>query len=126
MEVNRLDHLVLTVSNIEKIVDFYQTVLGMRRVSFGEGRIALSFGNQKINLHQLGHEFELKAGNVQVGSADLCFVVNISLYEAKRHIEKYGVEIIDGPVTRTGATGTITSLYFRDPDQNLIEVSSYE
>ena len=126
MEVHYLDHLVLTVSDIEKTVDFYQTVLGMKRVSFGQGRIALSFGNQRINLHQWGHEFEPKAGNVQVGSADLCFVLNVPLEEAQRHIEKHGVKIIKGPIARTGATGPITSLYFRDPDLNLIEVSSYD
>ncbi|GJL56990.1 MAG: biphenyl-2,3-diol 1,2-dioxygenase [Nitrospirales bacterium] len=126
MKVTHLDHIVLTVSDIERTAEFYQTVLGMRRVSFGEGRVALSFGNQKINLHQLHHEFDPKAGNVQVGSADLCFVLNISLEEAKRHLKKHEVEIIDGPVARTGATGPITSLYFRDPDLNLIEVSSYD
>ena len=125
MEVNRLDHLVLTVSNIEKTVSFYEKVLGMKRIEFGEGRLALIFGNQKINLHQLGNEFEPKAGNVRSGSADLCFILNTSLDEAKAHIEDCGVEIIDGPIKRTGATGGITSLYFRDPDKNLIEVSNY-
>ena len=125
MEVNRLDHLVLTVSNIVKTVSFYEKVLGMKRIEFGEGRLALIFGNQKINLHQLGNEFEPKAGNVRSGSADLCFILNTSLDEAKAHIEDCGVEIIDGPIKRTGATGGIASLYFRDPDKNLIEVSNY-
>ena len=125
MEVNRLDHLVLTVSNIERTVIFYEKVLGMKRIEFGEGRLALTFGNQKINLHQLGKEFEPKAGNVKEGSADLCFILDSSIDEAKSHIEKCGVEIIDGPIARTGAIGKITSLYFRDPDKNLIEVSTY-
>ena len=125
MEVNRLDHLVLTVSNIVKTVSFYEKVLGMKRIEFGEGRLALIFGNQKINLHQLGNEIEPKAGNVRLGSADLCFILNTPLDEAKAHIEDCGVKIIDGPIKRTGATGNITSLYFRDPDKNLIEVSNY-
>ena len=125
MEVNRLDHLVLTVSNIEKTVSFYEKVLGMKRIEFGEGRLALIFGNQKINLHQLGNEFEPKAGNVRLGSADLCFILNTPLDEAKAHIEDCGVKIIDGPIKRMGATGNIISLYFRDPDKNLIEVSNY-
>ena len=103
IEIDQLDHLVLTVEDIERTVAFYEMVLGIKRVAFGEGRIALSFGNQKINLHQLGQEFEPKAGNVGVGSADLCFILKTSIDEAQRHIEKCGVEIIDGPVARTGA-----------------------
>ncbi len=126
IEIDRLDHLVLTVADIEKTVAFYEMVLGMKRVSFGEGRIALSFGNQKINVHQLGKEFEPKAGKVGAGSADLCFILKTPIEEAKKHLELCGVAIIDGPVARTGAVGKTTSLYFRDPDLNLIEVSKYE
>ncbi len=126
IELDHLDHVVLTVADIETTVAFYELVLGMKRVTFGEGRIALAFGNQKINLHQLGQEFEPKAGNVGVGSADLCFILKTSLEEAQRHIETCGVELIGGPVARTGAGGTMTSLYFRDPDLNLIEVSQYD
>ena len=126
IEIDHLDHLVLTVADIDKTVTFYEMVLGMRRVSFGEGRIALSFGNQKINLHQLGQELEPKAGNVGVGSADLCLILKTPIEEAQRHLEKCGVEILDGPVARTGAGGKMTSLYFRDPDLNLIEISKYE
>lgn len=125
MEVDRIDHLVLTVKNIDVTVDFYQTVMGMKKVCFGEGRVALSFGSQKINLHQLGSELEPKAGNVKSGSADLCFIIKQSLEQAISHLVSCNVSIIDGPVTRTGAKGKIISAYFRDPDNNLIEVSNY-
>ena len=126
MEVSHLDHLVLTVSDIDKTVEFYQSVLGMKKVVFGNNRIALTYGNQKINLHQCGNEFEPKAGNVSVGSSDLCFIIKPTMSEAKEHLSVYGVKLIEGPVSRTGAMGTIVSLYFRDPDQNLIEISNYE
>ena len=126
MEVSHLDHLVLTVRDIEKTVQFYQVALGMRSISFGENRVALVYGNQKINLHQLGNEFEPKAGQVQAGSADLCFILKTPINNAKEHLVNLGIEVIEGPVNRTGAVGSILSLYFRDPDQNLIEVSNYE
>jgi catechol 2,3-dioxygenase-like lactoylglutathione lyase family enzyme len=126
MEVSHLDHLVLTVRDIEKTVQFYQVALGMRSISFGENRVALVYGNQKINLHQLGNEFEPKAGQVQAGSADLCFILKTPINNAKEHLVNLGIEVIKGPVNRTGAVGSILSLYFRDPDQNLIEVSNYE
>lgn len=125
MEVDRLDHLVLTVKDIEATVQFYESVMGMQKVSFGEGRLALAFGNQKINLHELGNEFEPKAGNVKEGSADLCFIIKTSIDDAIKHIQNLGVKIIEGPVIRTGAIGKIVSAYFRDPDGNLIEVSNY-
>ncbi|KJG58737.1 hypothetical protein UA38_05675 [Photobacterium kishitanii] len=125
MNISHLDHLVLTVTNIDISAQFYQSVLGMQLVTFGDNRIALTFGNQKINLHQHGEEFEPKAKTVQVGSADLCFITDTSLDEVRQHLEQQGVKIIEGPVERTGAIGKITSLYFRDPDGNLIEVSTY-
>lgn len=125
MNVSHLDHLVLTVADIQTTTSFYEKVLGMKVVRFGAGRIALEFGQQKINLHQLGNEFEPKAENVRSGSADLCFITSTDLSDAMKHVENYGVTIIDGPVQRTGAQGPITSFYFRDPDGNLIEVSSY-
>ncbi|PSW63263.1 VOC family virulence protein [Photobacterium kishitanii] len=125
MNISHLDHLVLTVTNIDISAQFYQSVLGMQLVTFGDNRIALTFGNQKINLHQHGEEFEPKAKTVQVGSADLCFITDTSLDEVRQHLEQQGVKIIEGPVGRTGAIGKITSLYFRDPDGNLIEVSTY-
>ena len=125
MNINRLDHLVLTVENIEITVQFYVSVLGMEKEEFGAGRLALKFGNQKINLHQVGKEFKPKADKPTSGSADLCFITEVTLDEAMNHVRSKGVEIIEGPVARTGATGPISSFYFRDPDMNLIEVSNY-
>jgi len=125
MQVNRIDHLVLTVADIDSTVNFYESVLGMRKIEFAGGRVALAFGRQKINLHRLGSEFEPHAGCVQTGSADLCFIVDNPLEEALAQLPKLGVEIIEGPVARSGAEGALRSLYFRDPDGNLIEVSNY-
>jgi len=124
MQIDHLDHLVLTVADIETSVDFYTRVLGMQAVTFGEGREALAFGNQKINLHQAGREFEPKADRPTPGSADLCFIVATPLAEVIAHLQAQQVAIIEGPVQRTGATGPIRSVYLRDPDQNLIELSN--
>lgn len=124
MEISKLDHFVLTVRNIEKTVSFYTSVMGMKKEVFGEGRIALKYGNQKINLHEFGNEFEPKAGKPIPGSADLCFITETPLNVAISHVKSFGVEIIEGPVERTGATGSILSFYFRDPDNNLIEVAN--
>ena len=126
MRIVRLDHLVLTVKSIPKTVDFYARVMGMQKVQFGEGRVALTFGQQKVNLHQVGKEFEPKANVAVAGSADLCFITETPLTEAVEHLKKENVEIIEGPVMKTGALGPIRSVYFRDPDLNLIEVSNYE
>lgn len=124
MQIDHLDHLVLTVADIDAIVDFYSRVLGMQALTFGEGRKALAFGQQKINLHQAGREFEPKAERPTPGSADLCFIVATPLDAVIAHLERQGVAIIEGPVQRTGATGPIRSVYLRDPDQNLIELSN--
>ncbi|WP_421683893.1 VOC family protein [Stutzerimonas urumqiensis] len=124
MQIDHLDHLVLTVADIEATLDFYTRVLGMHAVTFGEGRKALGFGNQKINLHQAGREFEPKAERPTPGSADLCFIVATPLVEVVAHLERHGVAIVEGPVQRTGATGPIRSVYVRDPDLNLIELSN--
>ncbi len=124
MQIEVLDHLVLTVADIDRTRDFYERVLGMEPVVFGEGRHALAFGTQKINLHEAGREFEPKAATPTPGSADLCFLTNSSVAEVVEHLEANSVEIIEGPVRRTGATGPITSVYFRDPDGNLLEVSN--
>ncbi len=125
MKINRLDHLVLTVARIEKTVAFYETVLGMVPVRFGQGRTALVYGTQKINLHEAGKEFEPKAKHPQPGSADLCFITDTPLEQVQEKLERQGVEIEEGPVERTGATGVILSVYIRDPDGNLIELSNY-
>ena len=125
MRIEVLDHLVLTVADIDGTRDFYERVLGMETVVFGEGRHALAFGTQKINLHEAGREFEPKAAAPTPGSADLCFLTNSPVTEVVEHLEANSVEIIEGPVRRTGATGPITSVYFRDPDGNLLEVSNH-
>ena len=126
MEVDHLDHLVLTVRDIDRTVKFYQSVLGMKKEVFDQDHVALKFGNQKINLHLQGKEFEPKAGNVCPGSADLCFIIKTPIADAKEHLENLGVQVIEGPVKRTGAMGSMISLYFRDPDKNLIEISNYK
>jgi catechol 2,3-dioxygenase-like lactoylglutathione lyase family enzyme len=120
----RLDHLVLTVADIERTLAFYERVLGMERQSFGAGRIALRFGDQKLSLHQAGREPEPKALLPTPGSADLCLLTNTPLETLAAHLQSCAVEILEGPVARTGATGPILSLYFRDPDGNLIEVAN--
>ncbi|MEK0317330.1 VOC family protein [Cohnella sp. 56] len=122
--VDRLDHLVLTVKDIEATAAFYDRVLGMRTISFGSGRYALQFGSQKINLHERGKEFEPKAKYPTPGSADLCFIVETPVEEALAHLQVCSVEVEEGPVQRTGATGPILSVYFRDPDRNLIEIAN--
>jgi catechol 2,3-dioxygenase-like lactoylglutathione lyase family enzyme len=124
MKLDRLDHLVLTVRDIDRTCDFYRRVLGMDVVTFGSGRTALRFGDQKINLHQAGKEFEPKAAQATTGSADLCFLTRTPLGEWMTHLQSSGVEILEGPVRRTGALGPIESIYLRDPDGNLIEVST--
>jgi catechol 2,3-dioxygenase-like lactoylglutathione lyase family enzyme len=126
MEIERLDHLVLTVADMEATCSFYQKALGMKIVEFGQGRKALSFGLQKINLHEKGREFEPKASVPTPGSADLCFITLTPLAQVLEQLEACDVEIIEGPVERTGALGPIISVYFRDPDWNLIEVSNYQ
>ena len=125
MEVSHLDHLVLTVRDITRTVKFYEQALGMKKIIFNGDRVALSFGRQKINLHEYGNEFEPKAHETRPGTADLCLITQTPINEAKNHLERLGLEIIEGPVSRTGATGTITSIYVRDPDKNLIEVANY-
>jgi catechol 2,3-dioxygenase-like lactoylglutathione lyase family enzyme len=123
--ISHLDHLVLTVGDIPRSVAFYTTVLGMREVRFGAGRIALAFGSQKINLHASGREIEPHASTPTPGSADLCFISELPLEEILSTLRTYGIALIEGPVLRTGALGPIQSVYFRDPDGNLIEISRY-
>ncbi|ATG16636.1 TPA: VOC family protein [Providencia alcalifaciens] len=123
--INRVDHLVLTTTNLDTCLDFYQRILKMSVITFGEQRYALQFGQQKINIHQYGKEFEPKAHLPVPGSLDLCFISDIPLLDVQKHLEQQDVKIIEGPVQRTGATGKILSLYLRDPDLNLIEISQY-
>jgi catechol 2,3-dioxygenase-like lactoylglutathione lyase family enzyme len=125
MRVVALDHLVLTVRNIERTIAFYQRVLGMKPVTFGAGRKALAFGSQKINLHQLGNEFEPKAERPTPGSAGLCFLADSPLAEVLAHLQSLGVSLVEGPVVRSGAVGAIDSVYIRDPDANLVEIAVY-
>lgn len=125
MQIERLDHLVLTVADITVTCAFYKRVMGMQVITFGSGRKALVFGQQKINLHEYGKEFEPKAILPTKGSADLCFVASTPISEVVQHLHTEQVDIIEGPVERTGATGKLTSVYFRDPDGNLVEVSNY-
>ncbi|TMS17550.1 Glyoxalase domain-containing protein 5 [Larimichthys crocea] len=126
VEVSHLDHLVLTVKSVPDTVNFYTSVLGMEVITFKGNRKALGFGQQKFNLHQLGQEFEPKAKCPTSGSADLCLITKTPLATVAAHLKVCGVEIEEGPVERSGAVGAITSLYFRDPDHNLIEVSNYK
>ena len=124
MKIDSIDHLVLTVKNIEATCAFYSTVLGMDVITFGNGRKALSFGSQKINLHEYGYEFEPKAQSPTPGCADLCLLTSVPLADVLAHLTLCGVGVIEGPVKRTGAKGPILSVYIRDPDLNLIEVSN--
>ncbi|MFK3971626.1 VOC family protein [Pseudomonas sp. NPDC087358] len=121
--IDHLDHLVLTAVDVEATVDFYTRVLGMQLQRFGDGRMAFSFGNQKINLHERGNEFEPKAHLPVPGALDLCFIASIPLEQVIARLSEAQWPIIEGPVLRTGATGPIRSVYVRDPDLNLIEIS---
>ncbi|WP_201004003.1 VOC family protein [Paenibacillus glycanilyticus] len=125
IKIEALDHLVLTVASIEKTAAFYEKVLNMEVIVFGDNRKALLFGRQKFNLHEAGKEFEPKARNPRPGSADFCLVTKTPMDEVIRHLAACEVQIEEGPVARTGAVGTIVSVYFRDPDFNLVEVSNY-
>ena len=122
--ISHLDHLVLTVSDINKTLHFYTSVLGMKAITFTKNRKALRFGNQKINLHQKGLEVEPHANSPQPGASNLCFITEMPIQHFIQHLKKYQIQLIDGPVERTGATSTLLSVYFRDPDKNLIEVSN--
>ncbi|MHA3021791.1 VOC family protein [Mycobacterium sp. BMJ-28] len=125
MKIDHLDHLVLTVADIDVTVDFYTRVLGMTEQTFRGSRKALVFGPSKINLHAAGREFEPKAARPTPGSADLCFVVADPLSDVAAQLAASGVAIEEGPIERTGAHGPILSVYVRDPDHNLIELSNY-
>lgn len=125
VRISHIDHIVLTVNDIETTCAFYHRALGMEVITFGEGRKALKFGSQKINLHQKGGEFEPKAKNPSPGSADICFISNTSIGLVMKDLREKGIEVESGPVERTGANGKMNSIYLRDPDGNLIEISNY-
>ncbi|HCK80410.1 MAG TPA: VOC family protein [Candidatus Competibacter sp.] len=124
MDIDGIDHLVLTVKDIDATCTFYEKVLGMKIITFGGDRKALSFGAQKVNLHEHGNEFEPKAHRPTPGSADLCFITSVPLAEVIAHVAACGVAVLEGPVQRSGASGPVISIYFRDPDMNLIEVAN--
>jgi catechol 2,3-dioxygenase-like lactoylglutathione lyase family enzyme len=124
IRIDSLDHLVLTVASLERTCAFYARALGMSVETFAEGRVALRFGRQKINLHKVGREFEPRARFAVAGSADLCFLVSTPLEEIKADLDEIGAEIELGPVVRAGAMGTIASIYIRGPDGNLLEISN--
>lgn len=125
MKIDSIDHVVFTVKDIDTTCEFYAKALGMEVVTFSENRKALSFGSQKINLQQLGRESTLIADKPTFGSADVCFVTSVPVSDAIAHLKSCGVNLIAGPVERNGARGPMMSIYFRDPDMNLIEVSNY-
>lgn len=124
MNIERLDHLVLTVSDLSATIDFYTRVMGMQVITFGDDRKALRFGQQKINLHVKGQEIEPKADVPTTGSADLCFISATPMNEILNHLKICDVTPLMSPDYRTGATHRLLSVYFRDPDNNLIEVSN--
>ncbi len=124
MRIDHLDHLVLTVADIDATVAFYTRVLGMEDVEFGGGRRALAFGPSKINLHEAGREFEPKAERPTPGSADLCLITLDPIEQVRRELAEAGVALEEGPVGRTGARGPLLSVYLRDPDGNLVEISN--
>ena len=121
--IDRLDHLVLTTAHEQACIDFYVDVLGMKLETFGAGRRALRFGQQKINLHMQGREFEPKANLPTPGSLDLCFIAALPLDSVIARLQALRVPIVEGPVLRTGAVSRLRSVYVRDPDLNLIEIS---
>ena len=125
MYITKLDHLVLTVRDIHATIQFYTSVLGMKQISLTGKRQALQFGNQKINLHQQDDEREPHAAQPTPGSADICFISDISLEQVIEHVQSCGVTIIAGPVPRSGTTGNLLSVYLRDPDGNLVEISNH-
>lgn len=124
MKIDGIDHLVLTVRDIQATCEFYSRVLGMEVVTFGNGRTALRFGTQKINLHEAGKEFDPRAAHPTPGSGDLCLLTDQPLNQVIQHLRSCGIDIVEGPVRKAGAVGSLESVYVRDPDGNLIEISN--
>ena len=125
VELTGIDHFVLTVEDVEATCAFYAEVLGAEAVSFGDGRTALRFGDQKVNLHRAGEEFEPRAARPTPGAGDFCVTTDADIETVVGDLREAGVEIVEGPVERTGAVGRTTSVYVRDPDENLVEIASY-
>jgi catechol 2,3-dioxygenase-like lactoylglutathione lyase family enzyme len=125
IRIERIDHVVLTVRDIQATCEFYEKLLGFEVVRFGDGRVALAFGGQKFNLHEAGNEFTPRARNPVPGSADFCLIAETPIEDVIAHLEACHVDIEEGPVAKTGAVGALISVYFRDPDHNLVEVSNY-
>jgi len=124
--IDRLDHIVITVADVDATCDFYGRILGMEKVVFGSpARVALGFGSQKINLHPIVNDYDTTAQHPLPGSADICLITDVPVDDVITHLNNSGVEIIEGPIAKSGATGPLNSVYFRDPDGNLIEVSNY-
>ncbi|HET7765369.1 MAG TPA: VOC family protein [Burkholderiales bacterium] len=121
--IDHLDHIVLTTARTEQCIDFYTRVLGMKFERFGEGRMALKFGGQKINLHEKGREFSPRATLAAPGTLDVCFIAAVPLMDVVARLASAGVQIVEGPVAKTGAAGPLRSVYVRDPDGNLVEIS---
>lgn len=125
LKIDSIDHLVLTVKDIEKTIQFYENILGMQKIIFRDNRIALKFGQQKINLHEINNNIHPISQTPTPGAIDICFIIQTDLQTAMSYIENKGVTIIEGPVKRTGAQGEILSFYINDPDGNLIEIAKY-
>ncbi len=126
LEIDHIDHFVIPCSDVETICDFYVRVLNMRRIDFGSGRVALGFGKQKINLQPAGWEEVMRAQNHIEGTADFCLITETPMAEVLAHLEVCGIALEAEPSIRNGAVGPINSVYFRDPDGNLVEVSNFE
>ena len=125
ISIERMDHFVITASDIDKTINFYKRVLGMSAIVFANDRKALRFGNQKINIHQAGKEVKPNAQNAAIGTADICFISERSLETVQNHLQSEHIRIESGPIEQHGAVGIMDSVYFRDPDGNLIEVGVY-
>ena len=125
MKVNKIDHLVLTTSDIEQTINFYTTILGMELISVEGGRKSLRFGTQKINLHEAGQEISPHAKHPLPGSTDLCFITATSIQQVVEHLHSSGITPLEGPTKRIGATGPLLSIYIQDPDGNLLELSNH-
>lgn len=124
--LERLDHFVIPVTDVDAIAAFYVRVLGMEKIEFGEGRVALKFGQQKINLQPAGRFQGIAASRHEAGTADFCLISSTPVDDVITHLHASDITIIEGPSVRTGALGPIRSVYFRDPDGNLVEISNYE